>query len=65
MKEVEVLSDNGCCWPRKIQRERVFHRPKVMKLEDEVFWKVSLVSPDNPSDTNVAQAEFMATVKKL
>lgn len=65
MEEVEVLRNNRRCWPGKVQRERIFHRTKVVKLENEIFGEMGLVPPNNPTDTNVAQTKFMATVLKL
>jgi hypothetical protein len=32
-----------------------------VELEDEVFWEMFFVTPDNPADTNVGKTEFMAT----
>lgn len=65
MKEVEILRDNRRCWSGEVQRERVFHRSKVVELEDEFFGEVGLVPPDHPSNTHIAQTEFVATGLKL
>lgn len=32
-----------------------------MQFKDEILGKVSFVAPDDPTDTNVTEAEFMPT----
>jgi hypothetical protein len=59
--EIEVLSDDRGCRSREIQRKRVLYRAEVVKLEYQLLGKVFFISPDNPSDADIAQAKLVAT----
>jgi len=60
MEEIEILRNNGCCGTGEVQGERIFDRAEVVKFEDEVLGKMSLVSPYDPANPDVAQTEFVA-----
>jgi hypothetical protein len=61
MQEVKILGNDGRCWSREVQGERIFHRTKVMEFKDEILWKVFFISPDNPPYANVTEPEFVAS----
>ena len=59
VQKIEVLSDDGRRWPRKVERERILDASEVMKLEDEIFWKVFFRPPYDPADTDICETELM------
>ena len=65
MNEVEVLGDDRRRRSREIEGEGILHRSKVMKLEDQIFGKVGLVTPDDPSNSDIAQSELMSTETRV
>lgn len=53
------MSDNRSGRPRKVQGKGILDRPEVMQLKYELFWKVSLVPPHDPTDTDIGKPKFM------
>ena len=60
MHEVEVLCDDRVRRTREVERERVLDGSKVVKLEDEILRKQLLGAPDDPTNTDVGETEFVA-----
>lgn len=58
--EVEVLCNDGCSWTGKIKGEGIFNGTKIMQLEYKILGKVGFVSPDYPSNTNIAESKLVA-----
>jgi hypothetical protein len=61
MNQTKVLRENRRRRTRKVEREGIFDGTKIMELEDEVLGEMGLITPDNPADTDVGEAEFVAT----
>ena len=59
MDEIEVLGYDGVGRAREVEREGILHGTQVVKFEDEVLGEVSFGSPDDPTYSDVRQAEFM------
>lgn len=57
--QVVVLRNDLSTWTRKVQCVRLFRAAEIVELEDQMFRQVTFVSPDDPANTSVHQAEFM------
>ena len=57
--EVKVLRDDLRARPRKVQRVRLLRAAEVVQLEDEVFWQLRLVAPDDEADACEAEAKLV------
>jgi hypothetical protein len=60
MEEAEILRDDRMRRSREVQRERVFHRTKVVELKNEVFGEILCGAPDNPAHSNVTKTKLVA-----
>lgn len=58
--ETKVLRDDRRRGTGEVEREGVLDRAKVMELEDEILGEMGFVAPDNPTNTDVGQTEFVA-----
>jgi hypothetical protein len=58
-KQVEILRDDRMRRSREVQRERVFHRSKVVELKNEVFGEILWGAPDHPAHSNVAKTKLV------
>ena len=60
MQKIEILRNDGGCGTGEVERKGIFNRTEVVELENEVFREVFLGAPDNPTNTNVGETEFVA-----
>jgi hypothetical protein len=60
MDEIEILSNDLGARTRKVQCIGFFGATKVVQLEDKVLREICFVSPDDPANTGVDEAELVA-----
>ena len=60
VNEVEVLSDDLSSRPGEVEGIALFSSTQVVKLKDEVLWKIRLIAPYDPAYARVHKAKLMA-----
>jgi hypothetical protein len=59
MNKVEVLYDDWRSGARKVEREGVLNRTEIMEFKNEIFGKMGLVAPEDPTNTNISQSKLV------
>ena len=59
MEEHEVLGDYWSSGATEVEGERIFNGTEVMKFEYEILRKVSLRTPDDPTDANGTETKLV------
>lgn len=58
--QVVVLSDHRGPRPREVERVRLFRAAEIVQLEDQLLGQVRLIAPDDPSQSGIHEAVFVA-----
>lgn len=65
MQKVEVLSNDRSSTARESERKCEFDGTEIVQLKHEILREVGLVTPDDPTDPNIAQAKLMPPRRTL
>lgn len=63
VKEQEVLGDDRSSRTAEVERERIFNRTEVVEFENEILGKITLLSPDDPTDANRRKTKLVYSIR--